>query len=342
MKKKIIVILVLLIPLSIILFMVFYPKKYDLKPLPIRENTHYWTLETGSKIAYNLIAASGIKKPFPIIYLHGGPGGFITDNTIKMLEPLSENGYDVYVYDQIGSGFSDRLINIDNYTAERHKKDLEAIVKTIKSEKVIIIGQSWGAMLAILFAADNADKIDKLILTGAGPIFPINEPLKDIKSPDSLHLKTPIYSNKEANEKMNNIRTKTVALWATIFGTQLATDKEMDAFQTLLANETSKSIVCDTAKAPKTTETGGNGYYVQLMTMRSLAEIDNPRLKLTASKIPLYLMRGQCDNQKWGFITEYLSLFPKHKLVIIPNAGHSIAIEQPVLYLSTLRDFLNE
>jgi proline iminopeptidase len=342
MKKKIIVILALLIPLSIVLFIVFYPKKYDLEPLQIRENTHYWTLETESKIAYNLIAARGVKKPFPIIYLHGGPGGFITDNTIKTLEPLSKNGYDVYVYDQIGSGFSDRLINIENYTAERHKQDLEAIVKTIKAEKVIIIGQSWGAMLAILFATDNAHKIDKLILTGAGPIYPINEPLRDIKSPDSLQLKTPIYSNKEANEKMNSLRTKTVALWAKVFGTQLASDKEMDAFQTLLANETSKSIVCDTSKAPKTAETGGNGYYVQLMTMRSLAEIDNPRLKLKGSKIPLYLMRGQCDNQKWGFITEYLSLFPKHKLVIIPNAGYSIAIEQPELYLSTLRGFLNE
>ena len=342
MKKKLIVILALLIPLLFILFIVFYPKSYDLKPLQIRENTHYWTLETGSKIAYHLIPAKGIKKPFPIIYLQGGPGGYISERTIKMLEPLSENGYDVYLYDQIGSGFSDRLINIENYTAERHKKDLEAIVKTIKAEKVILIGQSWGAMLAILFAADNANKIDKLMLTGAGPIFPINEPLRDIKSPDSLQLKSPIYSNKEANEKMNNIRTKTVALWAKIFGSKLASDKEMDDFQTLLANETSKSIVCDTSNAPKTTETGGNGYYVQLMTMRSLSEIDNPRTKLAAPKIPLYLMRGQCDNQKWGFMTEYLSLFPKHKLVIIPNAGHSIAIEQPELYLSTLRGFLNE
>ena len=342
MKKKIIVILAFLIPLSIVLFTVFYPKKYDLKPLPIRENTQYWTLETGSKIAYNLMPARGIKKPYPIIYLHGGPGGFISNNTIKILEPLSENGYDVYVYDQIGSGFSDRLIDINNYTAERHKKDLEAIVKTIKAEKIIIIGQSWGAMLAILFAADNANAIDKLILTGAGPIFPINEPLRDMKSPDSLQLKTPIYSNKEANEKMNDIRTKTVALWAKIFGTPLATDKEMDAFQTLLTNETNKSIVCDTSKAPKTTETGGNGYYVQIMTMRSLSEIENPRTKLKASKIPLYLMRGQCDNQKWGFITEYLSLFPKNKLSLIPNAGHSIAIEQPALYLSSLRDFLKD
>lgn len=340
MKKITSLILALLIPFLFILFIIFYPKKYDLKPSQIRENMSYWTLETGSKIAYNLIPAKGIKKPFPIIYLHGGPGGFISEFTIKMLAPLSENGYDVYVYDQIGSGFSDRLINIEDYTAERHKKDLEAIIKTIKAEKVVLIGQSWGAFLATLFVTDNPDKIEKLILTGAGPIYPLNEALKDIKSPDSLQLKQPIYSNKEANEKMNNTRTKTVALWAKVFGTKLATDSEMDDFQTLLTQETNKSIVCDTSKAPKATL--GNGFYVQIMTMQSVYGINDFRAKLQNSKVPLYLMRGQCDNQKWGYFSEYLCLFPKHKLIIIPNAGHSIAVEQPELYLSNLRAFLND
>ena len=340
MNKKTFVIPALLIPLLFILFIIFYQKKYAIKSSQIRENTHYWTLETGSKIAYNLISAKGIKKPCPIIYLHGGPGAFISEFTINMLAPLSENGYDVYLYDQIGSGFSDRLINIEDYTAERHKKDLEAIIKTIKAEKVVLIGQSWGAFLATLFTADNPDKIEKLILTGAGAIYPLNEALKDLKSPDSLHLKQPIYSNKEANEKMNNNRTKTVALWAKIFRNKLATDTEMDDFQTILANETNKSIVCDTSKAPKSTL--GNGFYAQIMTMQSVYEINDFRAKLHDSKVLLYLMRGQCDNQKWGYFTEYLSLFPKHKLVIIPNAGHSIAVEQPELYLSTLRAFLKE
>lgn len=340
MKKKTFIVSALLILLLFISYIIFYPKKYDIKASPIRENKHYWTLETGSKIAYDLISAKGIKKPFPIIYLHGGPGGFVSEFTINMLTPLSENGYDIYLYDQIGSGFSDRLINIEDYTAERHKKDLEAIIKTIKADKVVLIGQSWGAFLATLFVADNPDKIAKLILTGAGPIYPLNETLKDVKSPDSLRLNQPIYSNKEANEKMNNARTKTVALWAKIFKNKLATDAEMDDFQALLTQETNKSIVCDTTKAPKSTL--GNGFYAQIMTMQSVYEINDFRLKLQHSKVSLYLMRGQCDNQKWGSLTEYLSLFPKHKLVIIPNAGHSIAVEQPELYLSNLRAFLND
>jgi proline iminopeptidase len=340
MKKKLIIAIIFLFVLGVSLYFPFYPRTYNAPQLEKRENTQYWTLATGSKIAYTFIAAQGLKKSYPIIYLHGGPGGFISETTLKMLSPLSENGYDIYLYDQIGSGHSDRLENIEGYTANRHKQDLEAILKTIGAKKVILIGQSWGALLAILFAADNADKVEKLILTGAGPIYPVRQELRDIKPPNSLNLKQPLYSNKEANEKISNLRTQTVAFWAKAGGHKLASDKEMDDFQTLLGAELNKSTVCDTSKAAKAK--GGNGYYVQNATMYSLDDIENPRPKLKDSKIPLFIMRGQCDNQKWGFITEYLTLFPNHRLVHIPNAGHSIAVEQPVLYLSTLRIFLNE
>jgi proline iminopeptidase len=338
MKKKVFGIFSLSLA-SIFLFYAFFPKTYIVPPLQKREDVQYWSSPTGSKIAYSHISAKGVKKQYPIIYLHGGPGGCISDAVITSLTPLSENGYDIYLYDQIGSGQSDRLKNIKEYTAERHKKDLEEIVQKIGIEKIIIIGQSWGALLATLFVADNPNKVEKLILTGPGPIYPVNKDLINSKAPDSLHIKQPLFSNKEGNEKVTNLRCQTVSLWARIFERKLASDKEMDDFQTVLANETNKSIVCDTAKTPNVK--GGNGYYVHIMTMRSLNDIQNPRPKLQNSKTPLFIMRGQCDNQKWGCIPDYLDVFPNHQLVIIPDAGHSIAVEQPQLYLKTLRAFLN-
>jgi pimeloyl-ACP methyl ester carboxylesterase len=35
-------------------------------------------------------------------------------------------------------------------------------------------------------------------------------------------------------------------------------------------------------------------------------------------------MKGECDNQKWGFTNEYLELFKNSELKIIPGAGHFI------------------
>jgi len=327
--------------LSLVAFMlaVFTPRSYDVPQMVKRQGTQYWDLQTGSRIAYTLIPTEGLKKPYPIIYLHGGPGGFISNRNIEMLAPLSEDGYDIYLYDQIGSGLSDRLPNIKDYTADRHKIDLEEITKEIGATQVILIGQSWGASLAALFIADNPEKVERVVFTGPGAILPMREEIISANPPDSLNLRKPPYSNVEADEKTANIRMEVVSFWAKTFGHRLASDKIADDFQTYRNHELNKATVCDTSKALKAE--GGGGFYAQVMTARSFNEIKDPRPGLKGSKIPVLIMKGQCDNQPWGFANEYLELFPNHQLKIIPDAGHSISVEQPELYLKIIREFLN-
>jgi proline iminopeptidase len=328
----------LLLCLVAYLLAVFIPRSYDVPHMHKRKGTQYWDLQTGSRIAYTLVSAKGQKKPFPIIYLQGGPGGFISDRNIHMLAPLSEDGFDVFLYDQIGSGQSERLSDITEYTADRHKKDLEELIKKIGSEKVILIGKSWGAILATLFIADNPEKVEKVIFTGAVPIQPMNEELLNKNAPDSLNLRKPPYSNREAIEKSKNIRINAITFWAKSFGKKLASDKEADDFQTYLNGELNKATVCDTSKALEAE--GGGGFYAQVMTVQSFNKIQDLRAKLKGSKVPILLMKGQCDNCPWGFVNEYLELFPNHQLKIVPDAGHSISVEQPELYLKIIRDFL--
>lgn len=99
----------------------------------------------------------------------------------------------------------------------------------------------------------------------------------------------------------------------------MATDKEADNFETYLNYEVNKSTVCDTSKILQA-EAGG-GFYAEAMTFKSLMKVQDPRPKIKNLKIPILVMKGQCDNQKWGFINEYLELFPNHQLTIIPDAG---------------------
>ena len=330
----------LLFSLVAFILSVFIPGSYDVPQMHMRKGTQYWDLQTGSKIAYTLVSAKGIKRPYPIIFLQGGPGGFISDRNIQMLAPLSEDGFDIYLYDPIGSGLSERLSNINEYTADRHKKDLEELIKKIGSEKVILMGQSWGAILATLYIADHPDNVEKVILTGPGPIQPMHEELVNTNAPDSLHLRKPPYSNREASKKSKNIRIRAITFWAKSFGKKLASDKEADDFQTYLNIGLNKATVCDTSKALNVE--GGGGFYAQVMTIQSFNKVQDPRPKLKGLKIPVLLMKGQCDNQPWGFMNEYIELFPNHQLKIIPDAGHSISVEQPERYLKTIREFLNQ
>ncbi|MFZ4521960.1 MAG: alpha/beta fold hydrolase [Bacteroidales bacterium] len=342
MRKKIfrMIFFFLLVSIAVFLLLVFYPRSYPVPSMQPRKSNLFWTLSTGSRIAYTFIPAKGIKTAYPVIYLHGGPGGFITDATVDRFIPVAEQGFDVCLYDQIGSGHSERLENINEYTVSRHVRDLDEIIKNIGSTKVILIGQSWGAILACLYVVDHPDKVERMIFTCPGPIYPIRKELKSIVPPDSLQMRKPIFSNRQANEKTENLRSKAVFLWAKIFGRKLASDKEMDDFQTLLSNETNKSTVCDTSKSVKAK--GGGGYYVEIMTISDLFSLPDPRPRLKNCQIPLFIMKGQCDSQLWGWTTEYLELFPHHKMVVIPNAGHSVSIEQPALYMKTLLEFLNE
>ena len=160
--NKILKYLLISIP-GIFLLLVCIPRSYPVPKMGKNADMQFWNLPTGSKIGYAHIPGKGTRKSSPIIFLNGGPGGFITDIGIQLRSALSALGYDVYMYDQIGSGQSDRLAHISEYTADRHKKDLEAIIEQIGADQVILIGQSWGAVLAVLYAADHPSKIEKMI-----------------------------------------------------------------------------------------------------------------------------------------------------------------------------------
>ncbi len=317
---------------------IFIPRNYGVCEFEAREGVKYWDLPTGSKIGYSFLKGKGDKQLCPIVYLHGGPGGKITENTIEFFKPLAEDGYDIYLYDQIGSGHSARLDDIKEYSVKRHEEDLAAIIETISTEKVILFGHSWGTLLASEFYALHPEKVESLIYSGPGPMLPINQKLKMLVPPDSLNLFPPKFSNKDGYEKVNNLRNKIIFRWAIMFGKKLVSDKEADHFQTFLNQELSKSCTCygDTSKYEL-----GDGYYSQLMTVRSFNNVVDKRTEIKGNSTPLLILKGQCDNQSWAYTQEYLNLFSNSELHIIKNAGHSIEESRQMEYIELIREFLN-
>jgi proline iminopeptidase len=315
-------------------WLLFFPRNYNVTQLKERAGTRYWNLVTGSRIAYTVIPARGDKKPYPLIYLHGGPGAGITDLEIKTLGKLADDGYDVYLYDQVGCGHSNRLENINDYSADRHRKDLEEIVKQINADKVILIGQSWGAILSVLYIADNPNKVEKLVITAPAAIQPENKAYGAIASPDSLSFRSPLYNYRFTP----SVRAKAIEFWLRNFGRKLAGDKEADQLATYFTNYLNKSMVCDSANA--VVAGGTEGYYVHYMTRLSLGKVQNPRPKLVNCSVPALILKAQCDNQPWGYATEYLDIFRNHRFVLVKDAGHNIFIEQPDVYVSAIRNFL--
>lgn len=110
-----------------------------------------------------------------IICIHGGPGA----NFKYLLNciSLANKGYRVVFYDQRGSGLSERfsrewyLRHGENAIEEVFYKDLKEIIKLYKrqaSQKIVLLSQSWGSMLATGYAGKYPNDVQGLILAEPG------------------------------------------------------------------------------------------------------------------------------------------------------------------------------
>src|SRR5918992_1876734 len=113
-----------------------------LPPAPV-EGQRAWELSTGSRIAYVRVPAEGRTQEAPIIFLPGRPGTPDMAGDSAYFGGLARDGFDVYVYDQVGRGRSSRLADPRGYALERDVADLEAIRRTIGAEKVVLIGHPY-------------------------------------------------------------------------------------------------------------------------------------------------------------------------------------------------------
>ncbi|MEU1181435.1 alpha/beta fold hydrolase [Streptomyces sp. NPDC005820] len=87
----------------------------------------------------------------------------------RLLEHLlAERGYDVYAYDQLGSGRSTRLADPTGCTVARQIADLEAVRQPIGAERVVLLGASWGATLAAEYLAARPGPVARMVLTLPG------------------------------------------------------------------------------------------------------------------------------------------------------------------------------
>ena len=333
-----------LVAISVLLFggaCILLPRAYDVPAFTPRKGTRFWKLPTGSQIGYLSIESTTESKRSPIVYVHGGPGGAVRDAHITALQPLASLGHDIYFYDQIGSGQSERLEDVTEYSVARHCADLNALLEQIKSPKVILIGHAWGAMLVVNYLQNYpTDRIEKIVFEVPGPILPIDLTIKDRLPDPRLGLTSPTATNRETNERTNNWRVRWVRAGAYRWGIKLGSDREMDRFMAYWDRELSRSTICF-SKTDLPAQ-AGSGYYAHIMTVQSFEDVPDQRAVLAQLEIPVLVLKAQCDNQPWGYAAEYLELFKQSELGLVTHSGHDMATEQPELYLEFVAKFLSK
>jgi proline iminopeptidase len=103
-----------------------------------------------------------------VVILHGGPGADY--RSMLKLKALADDGYFVVFYDQRGSGLS-RRHNKSDYSIQIMLDDLTSVITHYRrslKQKIFLLGQSWGAMLATAYVNAYPESVNGVILAEPG------------------------------------------------------------------------------------------------------------------------------------------------------------------------------
>ncbi len=119
-----------------------------------------------------------IMKEKPVCFvLHGGPGG---DHTSFKpgLSPLSEVMQLVYI-DNRGSGRSEKGPQ-STYTQKNNVEDIEELRKYLGLDKIVLLGASYGGMVALEYARKYQENVKSLLLVVTAPSSDFTDKAKEI------------------------------------------------------------------------------------------------------------------------------------------------------------------
>jgi proline iminopeptidase len=306
-------------------------------PTPVA-GQRLWALPTGSRIAYVHLPARGPAHRTPIVFLHGGPGIADMAGDAAYFGQLASDGYDVFVYDQVGAGRSSRLADPRGYTIARQVADLEAIRQRIGADRMILVGHSWGGQVAAAYLAVHPAKVARVVFSSPGALAPAT----DDGSGGRVKGRLPLMEQLRLYALL--VRPRVLVGWILLqvnprAAHAFAGDAEMDARNDRVYNAGRAGAHCrDLGPGPALHRLGFYSYqFPQSAAARPWVD---PRLQLAHLATPALVIKGSCDYLSWAYGVHYQQALPNAQLVYLRHAGHNAYQDQPAAYLAVVRAFL--
>jgi proline iminopeptidase len=99
-----------------------------------------------------------------VLLLHGGPG--FTHDYMEVMESfLPQAGIQMFHYDQLGVGNSDVPDDPSLWSLPRYVEEVEEVRRGLGLEQFVLLGHSWGGMLAIDYALKYQQHLKGLVIS---------------------------------------------------------------------------------------------------------------------------------------------------------------------------------
>lgn len=105
----------------------------------------------------------GNPKGKPVVFIHGGPGGQISGKERRFFNPEL---YRIILFDQRGCGKSTPYASLEENTTWDLVSDIEKLREHLKIDRWQVFGGSWGSTLSLSYAVTHPERVTELVLRG--------------------------------------------------------------------------------------------------------------------------------------------------------------------------------
>lgn len=105
----------------------------------------------------------GNRRGAPLVFLHGGPGSGCNGTQRRFFDPQIHR---IVLFDQRGCGRSTPPGATQSNTTRHLVADIEALRRHLGIERWLVFAGSWGATLALAYAAAHAEAVSAMVLRG--------------------------------------------------------------------------------------------------------------------------------------------------------------------------------
>jgi proline iminopeptidase len=272
------------------------------------------------------IEECGNPRGKPIVFLHGGPGGGIDPAYRRYFDPRK---WRIILFDQRGCGHSTPHAELRENTTWDLVDDIERIRQAVGIDRWVVFGGSWGSTLSLAYSQAHPSRVKALVLrgifllrrselewfyqSGASDLFPDvwEDYLKPIPPRERSDMMKAYY--KRLTSRSRKVRIEAAKAWTVWEGSTSKLRIDALAVKRCRDGHFAESFARIEAH-----------YFVHGGFLKKETQLlDNVR---RIRHIPGVIVQGRYDvvcpmRSAWDLHRAW----PEAKLIVVPDAGHSMA-----------------
>ncbi len=265
----------------------------------------------------------------PIVLLHGGPGA--THHYFHPHFSRARKFSRVITYDQRGTGISD-YVKGEGYSLPQAAADLDNLRLALGIKKWVVLGHSYGGLLAQYYATKYPENLAGLVLVGSS--LGVDAPLMPSRQYD--------YLSKEEMEKMREIRTKIGELMKEkkippekmmeilVFNNHINGDWKRQSYYRPSVDDLARMALYEWKHA--------SDFRADMGGSMGLVDLEGA---FKSCPIPTMIMEGKWDltwnTDKPGILQKN---HPGSQLIMFENSSHNPFQDEPEKFFRALQDFI--